>query len=130
MIERIKEIYKSDPKYGQFMRFCINGCISTAIQYAIYWLMLFVTSPGIALTVGYVISFVYNYVVTSYWTFHSQPSKKHLAGFGGSHVVNYFVQQAFLFLYIWVGIPNEWAGIMAMGSAVPINFLLVRLVYK
>lgn len=128
--EGLKALLNSDQKRSQFLRFCINGCISTAMQYAIYWLLLPLMNASIALTVGYVLSFLYNFVVTSYWTFHSRPSWKRLTGFGGSHVINYFVQLAFLNLYIFLGMPEEWAGIIAMGSAVPVNFMLVKWVYK
>lgn len=121
----------SDSKCGQFIRFCINGCIAVAIQYAVYWLLLQMNvKTNIAFALGYAVSFCFNFIITSYWTFHSRPSWKRLTGFGGSHIVNYFVQACFLNVYIWFGISPALAGFLAMGSAVPVNFLLLRLVYK
>ena len=130
MIARLKEIYHSDPKYGQFLRFCINGCMAVAIQYGVYLALLPFMNEFIANTIGYIVSFCCNFVITSYWTFHSRPSWRHLSGFGGSHIVNYFVQQAFLALYLWLGVPKEFAALCAMASAVPINFAMLHFVYR
>lgn len=126
----------SDSKRAQFVRFCINGCLAVAIQYAAYYLLLLLFPEGsdlwtnVAYAVSYIISFCCNFIITSYWTFHSRPSWKRLVGFGSSHVVNFFAQLGFLNLYLWLGIPRELAALLAMGSAVPINFLLLRLVYR
>lgn len=131
MIKKLIKRYREDAKFGQFVRFCINGCLAVAIQYAIYWgLLQLDVNATIALGVGYIVSFCCNFIITSYWTFHSRPSWKRLTGFGGSHLVNYFVQAGFLNVYIWLGISPALAGFLAMGSAVPVNFALVRLVYK
>lgn len=146
----------SDSKRGQFVRFCINGCLAVAIQYGVYWLLMLSPeisqgggefSPSgsgtphweglgealwtnIAYTISYIVSFAYNFIATSYWTFHSRPTWKRLIGFGSSHVVNFFVQLAFLNAYLYIGIPKQWSALMAMASAVPINFMILRFVYK
>lgn len=115
----------------QFLRFCINGCLAVGIQYAVYYLLLLLElNANVAFSIGYFVSFCCNFILTSYWTFKSRPSWKKLVGFSGSHIVNYFVQIGFLNLYIHLSIPETWAGIIAMGSAVPINFLLLRFVYR
>lgn len=125
-----------DEKYGQFLRFCINGCLAVAIQYIVYMFLLWIFPEGselwtnIAYAVSYFVSFCCNFIITSYWTFHSRPSWKRLTGFGGSHIVNFFLQLGFLNLYLWLGIPKEWAALLAMGSAVPINFMMLHFVYK
>ncbi len=129
----------SDNKRGQFFRFCINGCLAVAIQYAVYWVLLKLMDAdgdaqnmktNVAYAVSYFVSFCCNFVITSYWTFHSRPSWKRLVGFGSSHLVNFFIQLGFLNLYLWLGIPKEWAAILAMGSAVPVNFVMLHFVYK
>lgn len=130
MIKRIKEIYNSDPKYGQFLRFCINGCLAVFNQYVVYRLLILWINVNVAYTISYIISFAINFIITSYWTFHSRPSWKRLTGFGGSHIVNFFIQLGFLNLYLWLGIPKELAALLAMGSAVPINFAMLHFVFK
>lgn len=117
-------------KYRQFIRFCINGCVAVAIQYAIYLLLINVMNEFAANTIAYFVSFCYNFIVTSYWTFNSKPSLKKLGGFGSSHILNYFLQQAFLALYLNIGVSKEFAAILAMGSALPINFTILHFVYK
>ena len=126
----IKELYRSDPKYGQFLRFCINGVLAVCIQYAVYIVCIRWMNEFVANTIGYFISFCCNFVITSYWTFKSKPSWKRLTGFGGSHVINYFVQQMFLALFLYIGIGKEWAALFAMGPAVPVNFCLLHFVYR
>lgn len=120
----------SDTKKGQLLRFCINGGAAVAIQYGVYLLLIPHINEFIANTVAYIVSFAYNFIVTSYWTFHSKPSWKRLAGFSGSHIVNYLTQQAVLALALWAGIPKEFAALVAMAVAVPVNFILLRTVYK
>ena len=128
---------------GQFIRFCINGCLAVAIQYAVYWLLLHAmgvagdteggnvtTLVNLAYVISYLVSFCCNFIVTSYWTFRSRPSWKRFVGFGGSHFVNFLLQMGFLNIYLWVGVPKEWAAILAMGSAVPINFAMLHFVYR
>lgn len=130
MIKRIKEIYNSNPKYRQFFRFCVNGCLAVFNQYVVYWVLIQWINVNIAYTISYLFSFTINFVITSYWTFHSRPSWKRLTGFGGSHIVNFFIQLGFLNLYLWIGIPKKLAALLAMGSAVPINFAMLHFVYK
>ena len=121
---------KDKEKYAQFVRFCANGVLAVAIQYGVYLLLVQWINPFAANTVGYAVSFCVNFIITSYWTFRSRPSWRKLAGFGGSHIVNYVCQQAFLSLFLWAGIAKEYAAIMAMGSAVPVNFMILRVIYK
>ena len=121
---------KDNEKYAQFVRFCANGVLAVAIQYGVYLLLVQWINPFAANTVGYAVSFCVNFIITSYWTFRSRPSWRKLAGFGGSHIVNYVCQQAFLALFLWAGISKEYAAIMAMGSAVPVNFMILRVIYK
>lgn len=121
---------KDKEKYAQFVRFCANGVLAVAIQYGVYLLLVQWINPFAANTVGYAVSFCVNFIITSYWTFRSRPSWRKLAGFGGSHIVNYVCQQAFLALFLWAGIAKEYAAIIAMGSAVPVNFMILRVIYN
>lgn len=119
-----------ETKYRQFIRFCINGCLAVAIQYGVYLILIQWLNEYVANTIGYIVSFCFNFIMTSYWTFGSRPSLRRLAGFGGSHVVNYLAQQLFLFVYLTLGISSELSALLAMASAVPINFLILRVVYR
>lgn len=128
---KLKSLNNSDKKTAEFLRFCINGCLAVCIQYAVYWLLLhFGVEKNIAFTLGYLVSFSYNFIATSYWTFHSRPSWKRFTGFAGSHVVNYFVQIGFLNLFSFIGFSAKLAGLLAMAAAVPVNYIILHFVYK
>lgn len=114
----------------QFVKFCINGVVAVAIQYGVYLLLLPYMNALLANTIAYFVSFCYNFIVTSYWTFNSQPTMKRLAGFCGSHVVNFLVQQAVLAISLLLSVPERFAALVAMAVAVPVNFAILRIVYK
>ena len=59
-----------------------------------------------------------------YWLF-----KKGI-GFGLSHFINYLLQVILLSIFIKLGMPDKYAPIPVFCIAVPINFLMVRLVLK
>lgn len=111
-------------------RFVIVGVIATALHYAIYWVLMRWMNVNIAYTIGYALSFVCNFFLTSYFTFKSKATVKRGLGFGTAHLVNYFLQMLFLNLFIWLGVKAEWAPIPVYMIVIPINFLLVRFVFK
>lgn len=37
---RFTVLFSGNEKRGEFLRFCINGCLAVAIQYVVYWLLL------------------------------------------------------------------------------------------
>jgi len=110
-----------------FIRFCIVGVIATAIHYGIYWLLLKVMSPTLAFTIGYAISFCCNFIMTTKFTFKKKATPKKGFGFAMSHLVNYGLQTGSLNLFIFIGIPEQFAAIPVYFICVPINYLLVRL---
>lgn len=128
---QLHSLNNSEKKTAEFLRFCINGCLAVCIQYGVYWALLhFGAEKNIAFTTGYIVSFAYNFIATSYWTFHSRPTLKRFTGFAGSHVVNYIVQIVFLNLFCWIGFTENISGLMAMAAAVPINYVILHFVYK
>lgn len=119
----------------EFVRFCIVGGISTVIHYGLYLLLaLTVMSKGVwlsvAYTVGYVVSLVCNFYMTTYFTFQSKASVKKATGFGASHIVNYTLHIVLFNLFIGVGVWKEVAPILVLAIAVPTNYALLNVVYK
>lgn len=112
------------------IRFGIVGVIATALHYGIYYLLQPYINVNIAYTTGYALSFIANFYLTSYFTFGTPPSWKKLAGMGGAHAVNYLLHIALLNLFLWAGIPKTLAPIPVFAIAIPVNFLLVRFVFK
>ena len=57
---------------GEIIRFGIVGVIATGIQYGIYYLLLGHLNETAANTVGYLVSFVCNFIMTTYFTGKTQ----------------------------------------------------------
>uniref|UniRef100_A0AB33JJJ9 GtrA family protein n=1 Tax=Prevotella sp. GTC17262 TaxID=3236797 RepID=A0AB33JJJ9_9BACT len=117
-------------QFGEIIRFGIVGGVATLLQYGIYLLLIKQMGHNPAMTAGYVLSFVFNYLASTYFTFRVKASAKRGAGFALSHVVNYLLQMATLNFFLWVGIPKTLAPIPMFCVCVPVNFLLVRYFLK
>ena len=115
---------------NEFIRFGIVGGLCTVLHYGIYYLLQLYINVNIAYTLGYVLSFMANFYLTSYFTFGTTPSWKKLIGMGGAHAVNYALHILLLNLVLRIGISQEWAPIPVFAIAIPVNFLLVRFVFK
>ena len=102
------------------------GALATGIQYAVYLLMLLWLQPLAANTVAYLLSFTFNYIASTRYTFRVKSTAKRGAGFIFSHIINYGLQTAFLHLFLWTGISKQLAMIPMFAICVPVNFLLVR----
>jgi putative flippase GtrA len=116
--------------FREVCRFGIVGLLATAIHYGIYYLLLRYLGVNFAYVVGYLLSFVANFYMTAYFTFRSAPSWRKLVGMGGAHGINFLLHLALLNLFLWLGVPARWAPIPVFAIAIPVNFLLVRLVFK
>lgn len=118
----------------QILRFVIVGVIATAIQYAVYFLMQLVLQSrlwlNVNMTVGYIVSMICNFYLTTYFTFRSKASVKRAAGFGMSHAVNYSLQILLFNLFSFIGFHRLVAPVLAMAFAVPVNFLILRFIYN
>jgi putative flippase GtrA len=114
----------------EFIRFGIVGVIATILHYGIYYLLQWIINVNVAYTIGYIISFIVNFYLSSFFTFRVNPSWKKLVGMGGAHGINYLLQMILLTLFLYSGISKVWAPIPVFAIVMPINFLLVRTVFK
>ena len=121
---------KISTKQKEFIRFCLVGGGATALHYGIYLLLNRVMNTTIAFSTGYLISFFANFVLSNYFTFKTRPSAGKGVGFTISHIVNYLLQVGFLNLFIYLGVPKNWAPLPVYAITVPINFILVRTALK
>ena len=104
--------------------------IAVAINYAIYLILLPYIDKSIAYAIGYIISFCFNYLLSAHFTFKKETNKKNGIGFAGAHLFNFFLQLGLLNVFIWLGVPKEWAPLPMYCIAVPSNFLIVRFVFN
>ena len=121
---------KSKEKRYEFIRFCVVGVLASGLHYGVYYLLQTRINVNVAYTVGYLISLICNFFLTSYLTFHSSPSIRKALGFGGSHLINYLIHLFFLNLFLYLGISKVLAPVLVLAIAVPINFILLRWVFK
>lgn len=117
-------------RWKEVVRFGIVGGIATMIQACVYWLLVGQLNYAVANTVAYVVSFLFNYVASTHYTFRVRSTAKRGAGFAFSHLVNYLLQTATLSLFIALGMSKQWALIPMFAICVPVNFLLVRFFLK
>lgn len=126
---RIKQLLTSS-KAKEFVRFAIVGVVATGIHYGIYWLLMKVMNVNVAYTIGYVVSWFCNLFLSARFTFKEKVSVKRSVGFALSHLVNYLLHMLFLNIFLAIGFSAEVAPIFVYVIVVPINFLLVRFVFK
>ncbi len=115
---------------GEMVRFSIVGVLITVIHYVVYWLLQLVINVNIAWTAGYIAGFVVNYYLSARYIFREKATAQNGAGFGGAHLVNYFLQMGLLNFFLWLGWSAEWAPVGVYAISIPVNFLLVRFVFK
>lgn len=131
MILRLSNIQTSQWRtdLGRFMRFGITGTLSSLLHYFVYCLVLSYVGATWAYTIGYAVGLICNYVLTTYFTFHSHPSRRNAAGFVASHILNYLLEIILLQFFLLVGLSEWLAPLAVMAIVVPINFLLLRYVF-
>lgn len=117
-------------KLKEFIRFAIVGVISTGIHYGLFYLLNLVINVNIAYTIGYVIAWFCNFYLSAHFTFKSETSIKRGVGFAVSHGINYVLHMVLLNLFLWLGLSETLAPIPVYCIAVPVNFILVRYVFR
>ena len=121
---------KRKQQIGEIVRFGIVGGVATLIQYGAYLLMLYAVSPTLSNTIGYAVSFLFNFVASTRYTFKVKTNARHGAGFALSHLINYGLQIVMLHLFMALGFSEKLAPVPMFCVCVPINFLLVRFFLK
>ena len=130
LLERMRNRMRKDvldkKKLGEIVRFIVVGGLATAIQYGIYLLMLLWLQPLLSNTIGYFVSFTFNYIASTRYTFRVKSTTKRGLGFVFSHIVNYLLQTLTLHAFLMLGLDKKIAMIPMFAICVPINFVLVR----
>lgn len=111
---------------GQVIRFGIVGVAATAIQAVLYQVLVGWLRAELANAIAYVVSFIFNYVASTRFTFRVKSSARWGAGFLLSHLINFTLQTLILHLSIRLGLTERWAMVPMFVITVPVNFLLVR----
>lgn len=130
-------------KLGEVVRFAIVGGIATVLQYVIYLAAMPLlanlipalgnsdhTLATVANTLAYILSFIFNFIASTRYTFKVKANAKRGAGFTFSHIVNYSMQTLLLNLFVGLGLAKQMAMIPTLCICIPVNFLLVRFFLK
>lgn len=122
----LKNEIKNKKKLGEIVRFIIVGLSAAAIQYVTYLLLICWLQPLIANTIAYLVSFTFNYIASTRYTFRVKSTTKRGVGFIFSHIINFLLQSFCLKIFLLLGLSKQIALIPMFAICVPINFLLVR----
>lgn len=125
-----KEDIQSRSKIYELIRFGIVGIIATGTTYLLYYLLIPYINTNVSFAIGYFISLIINYILTTRFTFKVSANKKNGIGFIITNLINYFLCTLFLNIFIMIGVNKEIAPIPMYCVCIPLNFLLVRFVMK
>lgn len=125
------KLVKSDSRISEVIRFAMTGGLATVVQYGIY--VVFVTAvhvPAVVATlISYALSFILNFVLSTYFTFKTKPNKRNMFGFVLSHMINMGLQTGFVAIFQLI-IPKSIALLPALAICIPCNYLMVRFAFK
>lgn len=126
----LKKLITSDKRISEIIRFGMVGLFATALQYGIY--VVFVEAVKVkavpSTLISYSISFIANFFLSSYFTFHTRPDAKKGVGFTLSHLVNMGLQTGMVAVFQQI-VGKTLALLPALGICIPVNYLLVRFVF-
>ncbi|MBP3354668.1 MAG: GtrA family protein [Bacteroidales bacterium] len=117
---------------GEVLRFAITGALVTFILYAVYLPLSYIMPNyvGIAYSIGFIVSFITNFVLSNYYTFRTKPTIDRAILFCIVQFINYMLQIICFKFFIWIGVSNVWAPVPVWAFIFPINFLLMRVALK
>lgn len=120
-------LMRGDGQLAQIVRFGMVGGMVTLIQYGVY--VVFVGPVGVpavlSTMISYAISFIFNFFLSNYFTFHSRPNALRGIGFTLSHLINMGLQVGMVAIFQQI-MSKELALLPAMAVCIPLNYLLVR----
>ena len=127
----LKSLINSDSRNSEVIRFAFVGGFCTLLQYGIY--VVFVNAlgvtPVVSTIISYAISFVANFLFSSFFTFHSNPNAKKGLAFTASHLINMGMQTGLVAVFKLV-VGDTLALLPALAICVPANYFMVRYAFK
>lgn len=127
---KLIKLITGDSRLSEIIRFCLVGGTATVIQYGIY--VIFVNAVHVravpSTMISYAISFIFNYFLSSYFTFHKHPTAKNGLGFVLSHLINMGLQTGMVAIFKGIVGPTL-ALLPALAICIPTNYILVRFAF-
>lgn len=126
----LKKLINGNSRLSEIVRFGIVGGIATVLQYGFY--VIFVNVVHVKAVpssmISYALSFVVNFFLSSYFTFHSRPNAKKGLGFTLSHLFNMGLQTGLVAIFKGIVGPTL-ALLPALAICIPLNYLFVRFAF-
>lgn len=116
--------------FKEIIRFVIVGVVATLFNYGVYSVCILFTTPAISMLIATVLATILNYFMTTSFTFRVKRNVKNGIGFIITNLINLALNEAFLFLFIFLGVSERIAPLPMYAVCIPINFLLVRNVMR
>ncbi|MDE6443252.1 MAG: GtrA family protein [Muribaculaceae bacterium] len=128
----IKQMINGNGRISEILRFGLVGGIATVLQYGFYVIFVHAVFGGrravVASIISYALSFIANFFLSSYFTFHTRPNARKGLGFTLSHLVNMGLQTGLVAIFKEI-IGPTLALLPAMGICIPVNYFLVRFAF-
>lgn len=129
MNNTLTKLINRPDRLGEVIRFGLVGGLATLLQYGIFVLFVQCVFSGgktvPATIISYAISFVANFFLSNYFTFHTRPSALKGVGFTLSHLINMGMQVGLVAIFKTF-MPASLTLLPAMAICVPVNYFLVR----
>ena len=115
----LKKLLTGNSRLSEIVRFALVGGLATVLQYGFY--IIFVHAVGVpavpSTMISYALSFIVNYILSSYFTFHTL-----------SHLVNMGLQTGLVAIFKEI-VGKTLALLPAMALCIPVNYFLVRFAF-
>lgn len=123
----IKQLINGNSRLSEIIRFGLVGGVATLLQYGMYVVFVHAvgTTPVVSTIISYAISFIFNFFLSNYFTFHSSPNALKGIGFTLSHLVNMGMQVGLVAIFKGLVGPTL-ALLPALAICIPLNYLMVR----
>lgn len=129
-MKNLKQLITGSGRLGEIIRFGMVGGIATVIQYVVY--VAFANGVGLRAVpsqlISYAISFIFNYILSSRFTFHKKATPLNGIAFTLSHMINMGLQAGFVALFTPL-VGKTYGLLPALAICIPINYLLVRFAF-
>lgn len=130
MSNKISDLINNHGRLSEIIRFGMVGGLATVIQYGVY--VIFATAIGLPAVpsqlISYAISFIFNYILSSRFTFHKKANPKNGLAFTLSHLINMGLQAGLV--AIFTPLVGKTLGLLpALAICIPVNYLLVRFAF-
>lgn len=124
---KIKELINGGSRLSEIIRFGLVGGVATLLQYGMYVVFVHAvgTTPVVSTIISYAISFIFNFFLSNYFTFHSSPNALKGLGFTVSHLINMGMQVGLVAIFKGLVGPTL-ALLPALAICIPLNYLMVR----